>query len=153
VVYAKKPFRRSGYVLQYLGRYTHRVGIANSRLLEVADDHVTFATKNGKTVSLPPLTFLQRFLQHVLPAGFHKIRHYGLYASANVCGILAIARNLLTPAPQTSSASPLHILTLPDLLLKLTGRDVRRCPLCGGPLQCQALAPTSSRSPPARAAA
>lgn len=67
VVYAKKPFKRVDHVLKYLGRYTHRVGIANSRLVDVRDDLVTFRTKNGKTVSLTPVEFLRRFVQHVLP--------------------------------------------------------------------------------------
>lgn len=82
VVYAKAPFRRVAHVLAYLGRYTHRVGIANSRLVEVGADMVTFRTKQGKTATLTAIEFLRRFVQHVLPTGFHKIRHYGLYAGA-----------------------------------------------------------------------
>lgn len=66
VVYAKKPFREVRHVLAYLGRYTHRVAISNSRLVEVTDEHVTFRTKNGKTVTLPAVAFLRRFVQHVV---------------------------------------------------------------------------------------
>ena len=99
VVYAKAPFRKSQHVLSYLGRYTHRVGIANSRLLDVGSGHVTFSTKHGKTATLHPVEFLRRFVQHVLPDGFHKIRHAGLYASAQPGGLLEKARALL-PAPE-----------------------------------------------------
>ena len=99
VVYAKAPFNRSQHVLSYLGRYTHRVGIANSRLLDVGAGHVTFSTKHGKTVTLHPVEFLRRLVQHVLPDGFHKIRHAGLYASAQPGGLLEKARALL-PAPE-----------------------------------------------------
>jgi hypothetical protein len=125
VVYAKKPFRRAGHVLDYLGRYTHRVGIANSRLLDVGGDYVTFRTKNGCRATLTPLEFLRRFVQHVLPAHFVKIRHCGLLAASNVDGRLEIARRLLAlrnitipPAPR-SLAPPAK----PDT-----------CPVCSGPL-------------------
>ena len=91
-VYAKAPFRKSQYVLSYLGRYTHRVGIANSRLIDVGPEHVTFHTKQGKTATLHPVEFLRRLVLHVLPDGFHKIRHAGLYASAQPGGSLEQAR-------------------------------------------------------------
>lgn len=68
--------RRNGHVLRYLGRYTHRVAIANSRLVDVTHTAVSFRTKDGKVTTLPPVEFLRRFLQHVLPDRFHKIRHY-----------------------------------------------------------------------------
>ncbi|HRI72717.1 MAG TPA: IS91 family transposase, partial [Polyangium sp.] len=78
VVYAKPTFSEGEYVLKYLGRYTHRVGIANSRLLDVTDEYVHFRTKGDGTETVSPVEFLWRFVQHVLPEGFHKIRHYGL---------------------------------------------------------------------------
>jgi hypothetical protein len=80
VVYAQAPFGKFEHVLSYLGRYTHRVGISNSRLRDVTDTHVTFATRDGKTCTLSNQEFTRRFLQHVLPGGLKKIRHYGLYA-------------------------------------------------------------------------
>ena len=83
VVFAQAPFGKFEHVLSYLGRYTHRVGISDSRLLDVAEDDVTFATRDGKTCTLPHKEFTRRFLQHVLPDGFKKIRHYGLYASGS----------------------------------------------------------------------
>jgi predicted Zn-ribbon and HTH transcriptional regulator len=98
-VYAKAPFGTSKHVVAYLGRYTHRVGIANSRLLDVTGERVVFRTRGDATETLHPVEFLGRFVQHVLPDGFHKIRHVGLYASPQ----LAAARKLLgmaPPAPQ-----------------------------------------------------
>jgi len=120
VVYAKEPFRKSQHVLNYLGRYTHRVGIANSRLVEVAEDHVTFRTKHGRTATLHPVEFLRRFVQHVLPDGFHKIRHAGLYASAQADGPLEQARALLPASPALPKPGPAPIEA------PLT------CPHCGG---------------------
>jgi len=81
VVYLKRSFHGPEGTLQYLGRYTHRVGITNSRLLDVSESKVTFRTKDGRIVSLKPVAFLQRFVQHVLPDRFKKIRHAGLYAA------------------------------------------------------------------------
>jgi hypothetical protein len=89
VVYAKKPFPRADHVLRYLGRYTHRVAISNSRIVAVSNDAVVIRTKDGKLATLEPVEFLARFLQHVLPDGLHKIRHYGLYSGVHVDGALA----------------------------------------------------------------
>jgi hypothetical protein len=83
VAYAKRPFGGPEQVVRYLGRYTHRVGISNHRLVALDARGVTFRTKNGKTVTLDPVTFLDRFVEHVLPTGFVKIRHYGLLAPSN----------------------------------------------------------------------
>jgi hypothetical protein len=134
VVYAKHPFGGPEHVFKYLGRYTHRVGISNQRLISLDDQGVTLATKNGRTITLAPEEFIRRFLLHVLPPGFVKIRHYGLWASANVPTRLAAARFLL-PAP--SSPAPVEPESLTDevewqvRLLRLTGIDVTRCPRCG----------------------
>jgi Putative transposase/Transposase zinc-binding domain len=149
VVYAKRPFRRVDHVLRYLGRYTHRVGIANSRLVEVTDDRVTFRTKNGKTVTLTPVEFLRRFLLHVLPDAFKKIRHYGLYAGAHVDTKLAVARALLAPTPPEPREDVRETDTgeWQDALERLTGRDVGRCPVCNGPIVRLALHPTPVRVP------
>ena len=122
VVYSKAPFRRSNHVLKYLGRYTHRVGIANSRLLDVGPDHVTFSTKGNQTATLHPVEFLRRFTQHILPDGFHKIRHAGLYAQAQPGGLLEQARSLLPKPRSREDPGPALI------------EAFRRCPHCGGPL-------------------
>lgn len=155
VVYAKEPFRKVDHVLAYLGRYTHRVAIANSRLVEVSDEAVTFRTKGDKTLTLLPVEFLRRFVQHVLPARFHKIRHYGLYAGAHarLGGLLERARGLLAPAPATTTAPPRAATSWQDLIRRVTGRDVTRCPRCGGPLRRYPVLPAASRAPPRRRAA
>lgn len=99
VVYAKQPFGGPVQVFSYLGRYTHRVGIANSRLRSADDKQITFDTKDAHTITLAPFDFIQRFLQHVLPSGFVKIRHYGLHASVNAKTKLVEAQALLGPLP------------------------------------------------------
>jgi len=160
VVYSKRPFAGPEQVFAYLGRYTHRVAISNHRLLSISDEAVTFATRDGKTATLHPHEFTRRFLLHVLPKNFGKIRHYGLLASGNVKTKLLIARRLLQlPDTPDDSAGDKHD-TPPDwqhLLEDLTGIDVTRCPVCGSnrmrrislPLhrapQCP---PPSSRAPP-----
>jgi len=127
-VYAKAPFAKGKHVLAYLGRYTHRVGIANSRLLDVSDKTVTFRTKGKATKTLSPAAFLRRLVQHVLPDGFHKIRHIGLYASATreTCDKARACLGATRPSPSTTSWQ--------QRLAALTGRNVALCPRCGGPL-------------------
>ncbi len=140
-VYAKAPFKKSQHVLAYLGRYTHRVGIANSRLLDVTHDHVTFCTKGRGTATVTPVEFLWRFVQHVLPDRFHKIRHIGLYASPVR---LALARERLTmPAAPASHSPP----SWEQRLCTLTGRDVRCCPVCAA-LLVRVPLPPHARGPP-----
>ena len=147
VVYSKRPFASPKHLFQYLGRYTHRVGIANSRLLAVDEQQVTFATKDGRTATLTPLEFLRRLVQHILPQGFVKIRHYGLYAAAHVHSRLERARELL---PQSEPSAPLAI-SWAELLLALVGTDPRRCPDCGAEVLMMPLpAPNpTARAPPA----
>jgi hypothetical protein len=121
VVYAKRPFAGPQAVLAYLSRYTHRVAISNSRLLAMDEHGVTFrwkdyrANKGGrgrtrhKAMTLRPDDFMRRFLLHVLPAGFHRIRHYGLLANGSRKDNLALARELLqvaSPAPVESAHAP-----------------------------------------------
>ena len=114
VVYAKRPFAGPQAVLAYLSRYTHRVAISNSRLLAMDGRGVTFRWKDyrakGKTrhkaMTLSPQEFMRRFLLHVLPGGFHRIRHYGLLANSNRRDSLALARELLhvtSPPPEESA--------------------------------------------------
>ena len=107
VVYAKRPFAGPEAVLAYLSRYTHRVAIANSRLIAMDERGVTFRWKDyrakgktrHKTMTLTADEFMRRFLLHVLPSGFHRIRHYGLLANAGRCDHLARALELLQVAP------------------------------------------------------
>ena len=138
VVYAKKPFRHSSHVVAYLARYTHRVGIANSRLQGVTEDRVTFATKHGKTATIHPVEFLHRLVQHVLPPGFHKIRHAGLYGSVQAGGLLDRARAFVGSCKKPKKE--------PSDLERLE-RESKTCPVCGGTLRRMSL-PTAIRAPP-----
>jgi hypothetical protein len=135
VVYAKPPFAGPEQVLGYLGRYTHRVAIANSRLVELADGQVSFTCKDyrhhGKTkvMTLAADEFLRRFLQHTVPDGFHRNRHIGFLANRHRTAKLALCRDLLAaPAPQDSP--PLR--RCQDRLRDLTGQAIDICPGCGG---------------------
>jgi len=140
VVYAKPPFGGPDHVFRYLGRYTHRVAIANHRLIETADGQVTFAVKDytddgkRKRLTLAAGEFIRRFLLHVLPRGFVRIRHYGLLAARNVHTRLDVARKLLTPQPRAETEEPAPAPEQPTAwwlrLLRLTGVDVMRCPYC-----------------------
>lgn len=134
LVYVKRPFGGAEQVYAYLGRYTHRVAISNSRLIEVTDDKVTFATKHGGKTTLPPMHFIRRFLQHVLPKGYVKIRHYGLLASPNSTTKLETARALLERAPHpdsdTSACGDTPARDWRQRYEELTGRDLSLCPKC-----------------------
>ncbi len=128
VVYAKRPFGGPEHVYRYLGRYTHRIAISNQRLIAFDDKGVRFHTRGGCTLTLAPEEFIRRFLMHVLPHGFAKIRHYGLLAPCHVGDRLERARQLLAPGvPKPAVAKQTWV----DRLLALTGVDVTRCPRCG----------------------
>jgi Putative transposase/Transposase zinc-binding domain len=149
VVYSKAPFAGPEKLLNYLSRYTHRVAISNARLLGCADGHVLFHYRDRadgdirKTASLPADEFLHRFLGHVLPSGFQRIRHYGLLASRTKQELLARCRELLnmptpTPPPKKTTA---------EWLLLLLGIDINRCPRCGeNTLKRSRLLPVRERS-------
>jgi hypothetical protein len=137
VVYAKPPFGGPGRVLKYLGRYTHRVAIANERLVSIDGGVVRFGWKDyahhnqGKVMALPAQEFLRRFLLHVMPSGFMRIRHFGLLANRHRASKLARCRLLLEPEAQA------HIDT--DDAVRASGdaspsptTDPARCPVCGG---------------------
>jgi hypothetical protein len=134
IVYAKQPFGGTPQLVSYLGRYTHRVGISNQRLLNLQGDQLTFATKDGQTTTVSGVQFLKRFIQHVLPSGFVKIRHYGLYASKHSKTLLPAARGLCAPTSSAPPASP-----TPDVadeptahrLLRRLGINPDICPACG----------------------
>ena len=135
VIYAKRPFAGPAQVLAYLARYTHRVAIANSRLLEVDDNHVSFRWKDyrengehkGKVMRLDAGEFMRRFLLHVLPDGFHRIRHYGLFANGHRVDKLVLCRKLLEVPPATTECDGDNHdeRGAPD-------NDQPPCPCCGG---------------------
>ena len=135
VVYAKPPFGGPDQVFRYLGRYTHRVGLSNRRLVSLDARGVTFRTRGALTITVTPHEFLRRFLLHVLPKGFVKIRHHGLMAASHVHTKLAAARRLLEGAPLAAprpAATPSSPRDFREILLALTGVDLRRCPRCFG---------------------
>jgi hypothetical protein len=131
VVYAKKPFGSPQTVLDYLGRYTHRVALSNNRILKIENGEVTLSyrdRKDGdrkKTLPFDAHEFIRRFLLHILPDGFVRIRHFGFLANRSKKQALAQCRKLLDLA--LPSCPP---LSAKDLLLKLTGIDLSRCPSC-----------------------
>ncbi len=133
VVYAKPPFGGAKHVLDYLGRYTHRVALSNDRILSVQNGQVTLSyrdRKDGnrkKTIPLEAHEFIRRFLLHVLPDGFMRIRHFGFLANRSKKQALAQFRNLLKLDP----ALPQRLdQSAKDLLRKITGVDLSRCPCC-----------------------
>lgn len=141
VVFAKPPFGGVEQVFSYLGRYTHRIAISNHRIIDVADGKVTFSWKDyadgctKKLMTLDAVEFLRRFLLHVLPSGFVRIRHYGLCASSNVNTKLVTARRLLESRSETSLPSkPEPDSTEPqpwwERFLEQTGIDAMACPSC-----------------------
>lgn len=130
-VYAKRPFAGPRQVLAYLSRYTHRVAISNRRLISADERSVTFKVKDYriegagryKTMTLDIAEFIRRFLLHVLPKGFHRIRHYGLLASGVKADNLALARSLLDVVPQPEAE--------PDQV----SAEHRPCPCCGSAMR------------------
>lgn len=135
VVYSKPTFAGPEQVFRYLGRYTHRVGISNQRLQAFDDNGVRFATKGGRSITLEPDEFIRRYLEHVLPYGFTKIRHFGLHASANLRTKLARARALIAlPGVPAADPRPAPCLDWRELMLRYLAIDPTRCPRCGAEL-------------------
>jgi hypothetical protein len=139
VVYAKRPFAGPRHVIEYVGRYTHRVAISNDRLLADDGGHVRFTytdhrrhARRRTVMTLTAPEFIRRFLLHVLPGGFHRIRYYGWLAARQRRTMLARCRHLLgcaasmTPAVSSSPATDYR-----DRVEALTGLSLRRCPVCG----------------------
>jgi hypothetical protein len=150
IVYSKRPFAGPKKLLDYLGRYTHRVAISNHRLLSIDSGKVTFHWRDRsdgdrrKVASLPAAMFIRRFLYHVLPKGFMRIRHYGFLANRAKKQALATCRQQLH-APQLPEEPPKKSVS--ELLLLLTGVDITRCPRCGAPLIQQEFRPFEEPSP------
>ena len=152
VVYAKRPFAGPEAVLAYLSRYTHRVAIANSRLISFDKHGVTFKWKDyrakgrtrHKTMTLATDEFIRRFLIHVLPPGFHRIRHYGWMANANRVEKLSQARKLLQVEPTLATGDPEQSPVLPT--------SPWICPTCAAPMIIIGILERyhAPRAPPAR---
>lgn len=144
-------------ILDYVGRYTHRVAISNSRLLNIEDGHVTFQWKDyrdgdaHKTMTLTAEEFIRRFLLHVLPPGFHRIRYYGLLGNHHGQEKLEQCLRLLEMPPvDATDAGSQPIADYRDRYETLTGVSLRECPAChrGRMLCVERLLPSRVRAPP-----
>lgn len=149
IVYAKPPFGGPEQVLAHLGRYTHRVAIANSRLVGLEEHRVSFRWKDyrhhdkPKIMSLDAFEFIRRFLLHALPDGFHRIRHFGFLANSHRQARIALCRKLLSvapnsePRPKTHDVGDTHGSTA----------TLRTCPCCGGAMIVRDRLPSPVRNP------
>jgi hypothetical protein len=133
VAYTKRPFAGPEQVLEYLGRYTHRVAITNNRIKNIDNGTVTFTYRDRKDknevkeMTLPAREFIRRFMLHVLPHGFMKIRYYGFLAHTNKKWSIPLLRKLIDPVAKL----PEKIKeTIREMMLRLTGRDITLCPKC-----------------------
>ena len=154
VVYAKQPLGGPAQVLEYLARYTHRVAISNERIVGMDECEVRFRVRdcaNGnkkRTLALPAQTFIDRFVLHVLPKGFKRIRHYGLLGPAGKAAKLAQARAALdVPAPD-----PVVVESVAAFMHRIDRIEWARCPHCGkgAYVPTATIAPAPARSPPSR---
>ena len=131
VVYCKPPFGNAQKVIEYLGRYTHRVAISNERLISVEGGHVTFRWRDysdgnkQKIMTLPAEEFIRRFLMHILPSGFRKIRHYGIFASRDKGQRLLLCKWLTRTLIVFSAPKPMI-----ERLTRIFGQDFNLCPRC-----------------------
>jgi hypothetical protein len=138
VVYAKRPFAGPEQVLAYLGRYTHRVAIANSRLVALTHGKVSFRWRDyrhhdkSKVMTVEAEEFIRRFLLHTLPDGFHRIRHYGFLANGNRAASLARCRQLLDALPPVAGTPAADYR---ERHRQLTGQALDICPACGGRME------------------
>jgi hypothetical protein len=133
IAYAKRPFAGPQQVLEYLGRYTHRVAISNNRIVSIENGKVTFTYRDRhrndqiETMALDADEFIRRFLLHVLPRGFMKIRYFGFLANTNKNKCIPLLRKLIDPKAQL----PEKITeTVQEMMLRLTGEDITCCPQC-----------------------
>lgn len=151
VVYAKPPFGGPASVLAYLGRYTHRVAIANSRLINLTDGRVAFRWKDyrhhdkTKVMTLDADEFIRRFLLHSLPDGFHRIRHYGFLANGHRAAKLALCRKLLAVAPPAVTSAATRDIRQHR---RQTGGASHLCPCCGKVMVTLVTLQPSARSRP-----
>jgi hypothetical protein len=150
VVSVREPITQAHHVLEYLARYTHRVAIANSRLISLQDGRVSFRYKDRKNnrlkeTTISAVTFIRRFLLHTLPQGFVRVRHYGFLANRNRRANLNFIRRLLKLPAQVLTMA--H--SLKEMMVKLTGIDITLCPLCKkGTMQLVAEIPRHSGKHP-----
>ena len=134
ITYSKQPFGGPEQVLEYLGRYTHRVGITNNRILSIEKGKVTFSYRDRaddnkvKEMTLKAHEFIGRFLLHILPKGFMKIRYFGFWAHTNKKISIPLLRHLINPDAKIAEKLT---ETVKEMMLRLTGIDISLCPKCG----------------------
>jgi len=132
VTYCKPPFGSPAKVIDYLGRYTHRVAISNYRIISMANGFVTFSWRDYrdsnklKLMRVTAIEFIRRFFLHVLPVGFRKIRHYGILSPRNKLPRIKLCKKLTNTLKNIS----IHELSLTDILVRIFGRDFNLCPVC-----------------------
>ena len=155
VVYCKPPFNGAPGVLKYLGRYTHRIAISNDRILKLEDGKVSFYWRDyadgekKKVMTLEASEFIRRFLLHVLPEHFVKIRHFGLLANRLRKNHISLCRELLDGCKIEVNNEDMP-KTWQELLLKISGIDVTKCPLCqkSGMFRVEVIQPIRCNGPP-----
>lgn len=136
VIYSKQPFKGPKYVLEYLGRYTHRVAISNNRITRIDDGKVTFKWRDYKDnnkikyMTIDALEFIRRFLLHILPYRFVKIRHYGILSNKNRNSKLKCCKELLGAGKGDEYKDSYEYETWEELLFRLTGIDITKCSCC-----------------------
>jgi len=154
VVYCKPPFKNAETVIDYLGRYTHRVALSNDRLVKFKGDQVTIRYRDSddsdtiKCMTLDAFEFIRRFLLHILPDQFMKIRHYGILSNRNRNTKLPKCKEIL--GVSTNQNHEVEKPTWEELLTRITGIDPRLCPHCGNGKMIlkEVLLPTINRAPP-----
>lgn len=155
VVYCKPPFNGVEGVFEYLSRYTHRIAISNNRILKIENGEVSFLWRDYsdgdkvKIMTLYALEFIRRFLLHILPGGFVKVRYYGLIANRNRKNNIALCRDLLGTS-QIETKDKNIPETWQEHLLRVSGVDVTKCPVCkkGRMVTVEVLYPSRCNSPP-----
>jgi hypothetical protein len=156
VVYCKQPFDGAKGVLQYLGRYTHRIAISNNRILEISNGNVSFLWRDyaddnrQKTMTLRANEFIRRFLLHVLPHRYVRIRHFGLLANRKRKDNIALCRKILGDVKTTVKDENGRPESRQEQLLRICGIDVAICPVCqkGRMFRTAILLPYRCNSPP-----
>ncbi len=134
ITYSKKPFGGPEQVLEYLGRYSHRIGITNNRILSIEEGEITFSYRDRadenkvKELTVKAEEFIRRFLLHILPKGFMKIRYFGFLASANKKNSIPLLRQLIDPEAKVAVKLT---ETIQEIMLRVTGIDISCCPECG----------------------
>lgn len=145
ITYSKQPFGGPEQVLEYLGRYTHRVAITNNRIIEVVGGKVTFNYRDRsdenkvKEMTVKAQEFIRRYLMHILPKGFMKIRYFGFLAHTNKKASIPLLRQLINPDAEFTEKMT---ETIEETILRLTGVDISLCPECGkGQMVCVKVLP------------